>query len=155
MNMIDKETLEKLYAENGSISALARTIGKSYSTARWYLQRNGIPINGHGYKSPKTVRYFKENHFNWKGGTYVSKEGYVIEYAPDHPNAGSKGYVKQHRIIMEKHLGRYLDHNEIVHHINGIKTDNRIENLMIMKLGEHIKGHKVRSPRDKLGRFSK
>ncbi|MCC7208802.1 MAG: HNH endonuclease [Anaerolineae bacterium] len=66
----------------------------------------------------------------WKGGTTV-RRGYVLIWKPDHPSlAGSKRkYVFEHRLVMEAHLGRLLERHEQVHHKNGIKHDNRIENL--------------------------
>lgn len=100
--------------------------------------------------------------------------GYIIVYMPDHPfpsilNRG-KGYVLEHRLLMEKHLGRYLLPEEIVHHKNGIRDDNRIENLALTDVRKHISGHNLgkkhsektkqerkiiasRIPRDNLGRF--
>jgi len=56
--------------------------------------------------------------------------GYVLIYFPDHPSAQpSTGYVMQHRVAMEQKLGRPLREYENVHHINGVKDDNRLENL--------------------------
>jgi hypothetical protein len=55
-----------------------------------------------------------------------------------------------HRFVMEQHLGRLLDSSEIVHHINGDKKDNRIENLEIMTRAEHIKEHRPRRKYPKL-----
>lgn len=72
-----------------------------------------------------------KNNYNWKGGTTITK-GYVYKLAKSHPNGNKGGRVMEHRLVMEKKLGRYLTKNEEVHHINGIKTDNRIENLEIV-----------------------
>jgi len=74
----------------------------------------------------------------WKGGRLL-KNGYVLIYNPKHPNTSATGYVPEHRLIMEKHIGRYLKKNELVHHINGIRTDNRLKNLVIVDSSKHEK----------------
>lgn len=76
--------------------------------------------------------------YAWKGGKHL-KAGYVLVYDPSHPNSRSNGYVLEHRKVMEEHIGRFLSKKEIVHHINEIRDDNRIENLCLFKSnGEHI-----------------
>jgi hypothetical protein len=73
------------------------------------------------------IRKGDENH-NWKGGKITTRFGYVKEYSPEHPNNVSK-YVLEHRLVMEKIIGRYLELNEEVHHKNGIRNDNSPDNL--------------------------
>lgn len=68
----------------------------------------------------------KSGHWNWKGGFKKHSEGYVYEYV------GIDHSILQHRAVMEKHLGRKLTLTEVVHHINGKKDDNRIENLLLL-----------------------
>jgi len=67
----------------------------------------------------------------------MTKDGYVMIYMPDNPNAIGK-YVLEHRYVMQQHLGRPLASWECVHHKNGIKDDNRIENLIILLLNNHF-----------------
>src|SRR3990167_9345289 len=52
-----------------------------------------------------------EKHHNWKGGRNKDSSGYVNIYQPYHPNADKRGYVLEHRLITEKHIGRFLDKN--------------------------------------------
>jgi hypothetical protein len=65
----------------------------------------------------------------WKGGQTRHKAGYVMVLAPDHPRATSGRYVFEHVLVMEQLLGRYLLPGETVHHRNGVRDDNRPENL--------------------------
>lgn len=78
----------------------------------------------------------KEKSGWWKGGKSYGRSGYLsIRLYPDdifYPMVRTDGYVFEHRLVMAKHLGRCLELGEIVHHINGNKLDNRIENLEII-----------------------
>lgn len=73
---------------------------------------------------------------NWKGG-HTKQNGYIMIYKPNHPFAHKSGYVAEHRLVMEKHLGRYLESYEFVHHVNGIREDNRLENLKLVTKRNH------------------
>lgn len=66
------------------------------------------------------------------GHKVKNSSGYVIVKASSHPHATKNGYVYEHRLVMERRLGRYLRRDEQVHHINGIKDDNRPENLEVL-----------------------
>lgn len=98
------------------------------------------PMYGKGLRGKANGMYGKkrEQNPNWKGGRKVRADGYVLVMAPDHhPHAISSGrrqskrYILEHRLVMERHLARYLDPKEVVHHINGNPSDNRIKNLRL------------------------
>ena len=107
-----------------------------------------------------------ENNRRWKGGK-CKDNGYIYIWNPKHPNCTKRGYVREHILIMEKYLGRYLNLKEIIPHKNEIRDDNRIENLKLTMRGKHIKeehgyseirNNKIslfakKRKRDNLGRF--
>lgn len=83
---------------------------------------------------------------SWKGGNPHTVRGYVCIYVDKHDffapmRQGHRPYVLEHRLIMAKHLGRCLAGWEHVHHKNGIKDDNRIENLELATNGQHTIDH--------------
>jgi len=96
-----------------------------------------------------------ENALNWKGGITKCPEGYISIKIKNHPFCNSEGYIRRSRFIMERHLGHYLHPKEVVHHINGIKDDDRIENLRLFKNNiEHMKFHSCKRERNKIKQFS-
>ena len=85
-------------------------------------------------------RYVGKNSPSWKGGRFKGK-GYTFIYFPTHPFSNSRGYVRKGRLVMEKLLKRYLIPFEVIHHINGIKDNDRPKNLKLTTRAEHIKFH--------------
>jgi hypothetical protein len=82
------------------------------------------------------------NHWNWQGGRGVTSHGYVYLLDPLHPNSDKKGRVLEHKKVMSDYLERTLLPQETVHHKNGIRTDNRIENLELWT-SRHSRGQRV------------
>jgi hypothetical protein len=72
-----------------------------------------------------------EKSATWKGGRYPNADGYIIIIMHKHPFADNRGRYMEHRFVWEQHHGRYLTKEEQIHHINEIKHDNRLENLML------------------------
>lgn len=75
---------------------------------------------------------------NFKGGRIITFEGYIHVLVP-----GERRYRLEHRVVMERYLGRKLKKEEQVHHKNRDKTDNRIENLQILNIREHARMHAI------------
>jgi len=108
---------------------------------RWVQLVSSKPINerctscvssAHRH-SPETRRkiseaLLRERSPRWKGGTFVSR-GYVMVYKPEHPRASKWGYIKRAILVLEEKLGRTIADGCDAHHINGIKSDDRPENL--------------------------
>ena len=85
--------------------------------------------NRHKYSEKNDNRARGETHWNWKGGRSITSNGYVALKMHDYSSSDKNGNVLEHRYVMEQHLGRSLSSRETVHHLNGVRDDNRIENL--------------------------
>lgn len=96
---------------------------------------NCFPSANRVYCSYKCSSDYKvgNNNPNWRGGRLKKKNGYIIVFSPHHPYASKDKYVLEHRLIVEKSIKRFLTPSEVVHHLNGIVDDNRIENLELLQ----------------------
>jgi hypothetical protein len=97
-----------------------------------------IPARGRGQQGEKSA--------SWKGGRVVASNGYVlIMVGKDHPLADVRGYAYEHRVVAEQKIGRPLRMNDQIHHVNGIKSDNRPDNLEVCEgRAEHAVFHRIR-----------
>lgn len=112
------EEERKTVAEIGAILGCSgKAVNKACRRFGFHMRRRG-PKNG-------------AEHPGWKGGRKLDKAGYVLAYAPEHPNCNSSGYIREHRLVCERVLGRLLLPTEVVHHKNDDPADNRPENLQV------------------------
>ena len=137
------EVVITLYDKGHTQTEIADALGVSQKVV-WRFMKN------HGIKARVAAKrnQIRENNSSWKGGKRVNEHGYIEIYMPDYPKAKPNGYVYEHIYIAEQMLGRPLKSNsrgdemtEVVHHINGIKSDNSPENLLVLESREHHKLH--------------
>ena len=132
-----KSFLEKEYSAGKSMITIARELDITPSCVRKYFVKYGIDRRGRN-------DFYKDipfNNPNWKGGKRKKSNGYIEIYCPDHPNANSRKCVYEHQLVMEEHIGRYIKRGEVIHHIDGNKSNNNIDNLLLLSNSEHIKLH--------------
>jgi len=91
----------------------------------------------------KTIVGKGKDHSSWKGGKTINPAGYIFQKVDAyHPRKNDKGYVFEHILVMEKYLGRYLILKEEIHHLDFVRTNNKIENLYLFKnRSKHQKYH--------------
>lgn len=121
------EQMRKWYEKHGfSVTEIAAILGRSPKLVwkvckkhRFQMRRIGPPC---GAKNK-----------SWRGGRIRDKSGYVLVHVPDHPNANSSGYVREHRLVAEKVIGRLLASTEVVHHKDGNRENNAPSNLVVFE----------------------
>jgi len=111
-------------AVNPDAGVLAKRFGVSRPTIYQWARRVGVKLVD-----------------SYHRGFIETASGYICVPAPDHPHCDSKGYCREHVLVMEQHLGRYLTREECVHHVDGDKKNNSLENLQVMLRSDHARLH--------------
>jgi hypothetical protein len=140
---LDTGKVRQMYEGGMTQCEIAKELGVSQKVI-W----NHMKVNGIKARIPAKRNQFGELNSYWKGGKIKNRAGYVLLTQPEHPRADISGYVFEHIIVAEQMIGRSLKwfgtgnpKSEVVHHINGIKNDNRPENLVIMTYASHMELH--------------
>lgn len=133
MLKLDNEALRHLYLdEKMTPLQIAKRFNYSSSQNIIIRLRNMGLVKGN-------IIYHGANHPSWRGGKYRSTDaGYIQLWMPEHPRANKRHYVLEHIVVWEEYYHKSLPEGYVIHHLNGIKNDNRPENLVAMKKGEHI-----------------
>jgi hypothetical protein len=94
-------------------------------------------------KETTSKNYTREKHYDWKGGTRMKPDGYKLTLCKNHPRADQSGYVLDNILVYESLLRNPLPDKAVIHHINGIRDDNRPENLLMFESNsKHLEFHR-------------
>lgn len=119
------------YRNGETVAEIARSLGVSNPTVRKSLLRSGVTMRKAARRTGKAAG---ANNPAWRGGRRQRPDGYWMVWTPE-------GERLEHRVIMERHLGRRLEDYEIVHHRDGNKSHNDIKNLEVMTQSDHARHH--------------
>ena len=125
---------KKYVIEELSLTQIASIVGVSFNSIRKWLIKVNIQRRTEGSRIGQHNHSFK--------GKAINSQGYVLVYSPEHPNKDSRNYVREHILVAEQIIRRFIKRSECVHHINEDKRDNRPANLyLFLKRSEHDRYH--------------
>lgn len=133
------EQMRQWYEVDGlTLQQIADRLGQNQKVVNKVAKKNCFQMRRTGPKSG-------QDHPGWKGGKTRDKSGYILVYMPDHPQSNSNGYIREHRLVMERVLGRPLLPTEVVHHKDDDPSNNSPDNLQLYEsnnkhLAETLKG---------------
>ena len=125
---MDINKARDLYEAGSTLVEIGKVFGVCGRTVGKYLKAAGCKIRDHSQRAIGPL------NFSWKGGRSITKDGYV------HIRVDGV-YILEHRLVMERLIGRPLTSCDVVHHCNGIRDDNRPENLKLCTASAHRAEH--------------
>lgn len=129
-----------------SMDDIAKELGVSLNIIRRFFAKYNIQAKDHRKRSSLRKFVMEEKR-------YIHKGDYTLRYCPEHPR-NNNGFVREHVLVMEEHLGRYLKPGEIIHHIDCNKSNNDISNLALVNKHQHASIHaKIHNGIDKYKAF--
>ena len=130
----DKEELSRLYWDEQMLCRdIAKRIdGATTSAVRSAMVRFDIPRRSYSEMTRGKLNY------QWCGGKKRATKGYILIYKPEHYRANLHGFVLEHILVWEKAHKKQIPKGWVIHHLNGIKDDNRLENLVVKTRASHI-----------------
>ena len=139
---ITPKVLKRLYIKRQlPIIDICKIFDCRYETVRRALVHFDIPIRtqseSNKLSAQKRIWADSGHGRNWRGGISKNDKGYALKWAPDHPRSHNRGYVYEHILVWENTYGKPVPKDYHVHHLNGIKTDNRPINLHAIPNSEH------------------
>lgn len=123
VTVADIPNLRQWIDDGLNLDQMGKKLGSKGETVHAFLKKHNIP-----YEKQRRIGAVNGR---WKGGRMIDKDGYVLIKSHDHPNRNRHNYVREHRLVMEQKIGRYLEPQEVVHHKDGNKQNNHPDNLEV------------------------